>query len=99
MSEILYEIKDAVAVVTLNRPDKLNSVTMDQLNELIVKFNAYEQDDAVRAILLTATGRGFCTGADLSGGGGRPDMAQAGGSDVTKLPEALSAVAQAIVQN
>jgi 2-(1,2-epoxy-1,2-dihydrophenyl)acetyl-CoA isomerase len=75
MSEILYEIKDAVAVVTLNRPDKLNSVTMDQLNELIVKFNAYEQDDAVRAILLTATGRGFCTGADLSGGGGRSDMA------------------------
>lgn len=74
MSDTLYEVRDSVAVITLNRPDKLNSVTIAQLDELVVKLNAYEQDDSVRAILLTGTGRGFCTGADLGGGGGRPDM-------------------------
>jgi 2-(1,2-epoxy-1,2-dihydrophenyl)acetyl-CoA isomerase len=74
MSDTLYEIRDSVAVITLNRPEKLNSVTFAQLNELVVRLNEYEQDDAVRAILLTGTGRGFCTGADLGGGGGRADM-------------------------
>ncbi len=74
MSDTLYEIRDSVAVITLNRPEKLNSVTFAQLNELVVRLNEYEQDDAVRAILLTGTGRGFCTGADLGGGGGREDM-------------------------
>ena len=73
-SDTLYDVRDGVAVITLNRPDKLNSVTLDQLDELAVRLNAYEQDDAVRAILLTGTGRGFCTGADLAGGGGRHDM-------------------------
>lgn len=74
MSDTLYEIRDAVAVVTLNRPEKLNSVTFAQLSDLVAKLNDFEQDDAVRAILLTGTGRGFCTGADLGGGGGRADM-------------------------
>jgi len=74
MSDTLYEVREAVAVITLNRPDKLNSVTIAQLDELVARLNAYEQDDGVRAILLTGSGRGFCTGADLGGGGGRPDM-------------------------
>ena len=74
MSDTLYEVRETVAVITLNRPEKLNSVTMEQLHELTEKINAYEQDDGIRAILLTGTGRGFCTGADLGGSGGRPDM-------------------------
>jgi 2-(1,2-epoxy-1,2-dihydrophenyl)acetyl-CoA isomerase len=74
MSDTLYEIRDSVAVITLNRPEKLNSVTFSQLDELYKKLNDFEQDDSVRAILLTGTGRGFCTGADLGGGGGRADM-------------------------
>jgi len=75
MADTLYEIKDGIAVITLNRPEKLNSVTMAQLEELAIKANELEQDDTVRAIIITGTGKGFCTGADLSGGGGRPDMA------------------------
>ena len=74
MSDILYDVKESVAIITLNRPDKLNSVTMAQLEELIARLIACEQDDGIRAILLTGTGRGFCTGADLGGGGGRSDM-------------------------
>jgi 2-(1,2-epoxy-1,2-dihydrophenyl)acetyl-CoA isomerase len=75
MSDTLYEIRDSIAVITLNRPEKLNSVTMPQLEDLIIQLYRYEQDDNVRAVIITATGRGFCTGADLSGGGGRHDVA------------------------
>jgi 2-(1,2-epoxy-1,2-dihydrophenyl)acetyl-CoA isomerase len=73
MPETIYEIRDNIAIITLNRPNKLNSVTMDQLKTLVDRLNAYEQDDTVRAVIITGTGRGFCTGADLSGAGGRPD--------------------------
>ncbi len=73
MSDTIYEEKDDLAVITLNRPDKLNSVKMEQLKELINRLNEYEQNDQVRAIIITGTGRGFCTGADLTGAGGRSD--------------------------
>ncbi len=79
MADTIFEEKDDIAIITLNRPDKLNSVTLEQLKELIIRLNEYEQDDNVRAIVITATGRGFCTGADLSGGGGRSDAATAMG--------------------
>ncbi|MEN6475896.1 MAG: enoyl-CoA hydratase-related protein [Syntrophaceae bacterium] len=74
MPDTLFEVKDSIALITLNRAEKLNSVTLNQLEELIIKLNGFEQDDSVRAVLITATGRGFCTGADLSGGGGRHDV-------------------------
>jgi 2-(1,2-epoxy-1,2-dihydrophenyl)acetyl-CoA isomerase len=73
MPDTIFEEKDNLAIITLNRPEKLNSVKIEQLKELITRLNMYEQDDSVRAIIITGTGRGFCTGADLSGGGGRPD--------------------------
>ena len=73
MPDTIYEEKEGVAIITLNRPDKLNSVKLTQLKELIIRLNEYEQDDKVRSILITGTGRGFCTGADLGGGGGRED--------------------------
>jgi len=73
MTDTIYEKRDDLAIITLNRPDKLNSVKIEQLEELVNRLNTYEQDDEVRAIVITATGRGFCTGADLTGGGGRPD--------------------------
>jgi len=74
MPDTLFEVKDSIALITLNRAEKLNSVTLNQLEELVIKLNGFEQDDSVRAVLITATGRGFCTGADLSGGGGRHDV-------------------------
>ena len=71
MADTLYDVKDGIAIITLNRPEKLNSVTMAQLEELAQKANEFEQDDAVRAIIITGTGKGFSTGADLGGAGGR----------------------------
>jgi len=66
--EILLEVADGVAVVTLNRPAQLNAYTRTMGRELHEAFAACDADDAVRAIIVTGAGRAFCAGADLSGG-------------------------------
>lgn len=63
--EIIYEVKDAVAVITLNRPDRMNALTMLTHRELEQALNAANDDDAVRVIVLTGAGRGFCSGDDV----------------------------------
>ncbi len=68
--EIRYEIADRILTITLNRPDKLNAFTERMCGEMIAAFDRADADDAVRAIVVTGAGRGFCAGADLSGGGG-----------------------------
>lgn len=65
---ILYEVDGAVATVTLNRPDKLNAYNAVMGVELADALAEANRDDAVRAIVLTGAGRGFCAGADISGG-------------------------------
>src|SRR4051812_50143461 len=68
-SEIRYEVADGVLTITLNRPDRLNAFTATMMGELIEAFDAADADDAVRAVIVTGEGRGFCAGADLGGGG------------------------------
>ncbi len=58
--------KDYIATVTLNRPDKLNAMNDRMFVELIDVFNLLDQDPDTRVIILTAAGRGFCSGGDLS---------------------------------
>ncbi len=74
MSELLFDKDGDVGIVTLNRPDRMNSLTFDMIKGLIEYFTEAEQDDSIRSILMTGKGRAFCTGADLGGGGGRSDM-------------------------
>ncbi|MBU6437061.1 MAG: enoyl-CoA hydratase/isomerase family protein, partial [Betaproteobacteria bacterium] len=64
---VLLTTQGAVAVVTLNRPDKLNSVTRDMHAALRTQLDYIEQDQAIRALVLTGAGRGFCAGQDLAG--------------------------------
>ncbi len=68
-TQILYDVKDKVATLTLNRPDKLNAFTGTMLNEMVQAFDLADADDDVRAVVVTGSGRGFCAGADLSSGG------------------------------
>lgn len=63
--EILYEVSDRIATLTLNRPDKLNAWTDKMGAEVRAALLAAEGDDNVRAIILTGAGRGFCAGADM----------------------------------
>src|SRR6266478_3104255 len=68
-SEILLEVADGVALVTRNRPERLNAYTPTMGRELSEAFAACDADDAVRAIIVTGAGRAFCAGADLARGG------------------------------
>lgn len=65
-SEITIERKGGLAVVSLNRPDKLNALTLDMRVELTETFRQISTDPEVRAVLLRAEGRAFCAGADIS---------------------------------
>ena len=68
-SEILYEVDGPAAILTLNRPERLNAFTGVMMNEMIEAFDMADADDAVRAVIVTGAGRGFCAGADLGAGG------------------------------
>ncbi|MDX3135344.1 enoyl-CoA hydratase-related protein [Streptomyces europaeiscabiei] len=72
-SLILHATDNAVSWITLNRPEAMNAITPDQREHLIHLLADASADPAVRAVVITATGRGFCAGADLRGaatGGG-----------------------------
>jgi enoyl-CoA hydratase/carnithine racemase len=68
-TEILLDVADGVATITLNRPERLNAYTPIMGDELHDAFAVCDGDDAVRAIIVTGAGRGFCAGADLARGG------------------------------
>ncbi|MDP1739404.1 MAG: enoyl-CoA hydratase-related protein [Caulobacter sp.] len=65
---ILTTLEDGVLTVTLNRPDRLNAYTAKMGEELDDAFVMADEDDAVRVVIVTGAGRGFCAGADMSAG-------------------------------
>ena len=66
--EIKVDVKDQILTLTLHRPDKLNAFTGTMMNEMIDVITKVNTDDAVRVVVVTGEGRGFCAGADLSAG-------------------------------
>ena len=69
-----FEVADAVAWVTLDRPEAMNSLDRDTVAKIAQQVGAWADDDAVRVLVFTARGRAFCAGADLvqAGGTGAP---------------------------
>lgn len=80
LTQIKYEVKEQVALVTLNRPQQLNAFTPVMREELKQVMTMADQDDGVRAVVVTGAGRAFCAGADLSGGGETFDRRKADGT-------------------
>jgi enoyl-CoA hydratase/carnithine racemase len=74
--QIRTELADGVLTVTLSRPDRLNAWTARMGAELIEAFDQADADDAVRVVVITGAGRGFCAGADLAAGGDTFDFAK-----------------------
>ena len=63
---ITTEVEDGVMTLTLNRPDRLNAFNRRMMDEMIAALDLADADDAVRALIVTGAGRGFCAGVDLS---------------------------------
>ncbi len=63
---LTYAVSDGILTLTLNRPDQLNSFTLEMASELVDAFHLASEDDAVGAIVVTGAGRAFCAGMDLS---------------------------------
>ncbi len=93
-TEILYEVSERVATITLNRPDKLNAWTCTMDAEVRAAVQAAAGDADVRAIVVTGAGRGFCAGADMgllgaiatdrgAAGPAQPDAPVLGGDGLT----------------
>ena len=72
---LLVEKTEHVAVLTLNRPQKLNALNGELRDAMLDAIAEVKADDAVRAVIFTGAGRGFCSGADLTGGGGGQNAA------------------------
>ncbi|WP_174189610.1 crotonase/enoyl-CoA hydratase family protein [Nocardia barduliensis] len=68
MADIRLDVSDAIATITLDRPEQLNAFTTAMGRELIDAFDTCDRDDRVRAVVITGAGRAFCAGADLSAG-------------------------------
>lgn len=64
---VLYDVDGGVATITLNRPERLNTMSPELLAEAHAAMQEAASDDAVRAVVLTGAGRGFCAGGDLGG--------------------------------
>jgi enoyl-CoA hydratase/carnithine racemase len=64
-NEVLQQVVDGVGIMTLNRPEKLNSISFGLMDGMASAIEAFENDPDVRVILLNAKGRTFCAGADL----------------------------------
>lgn len=81
---VLADVADGVMTITLNRPQRLNAMSHALIAAMNETLDRARDDTAVRCVLITGTGRGFCAGADLSGSGpgdsgsdGKPDVGTA----------------------
>lgn len=82
--ELLYSVADSVATITLNRPDKMNSITSAMREELTILLGKADADPAVRAVVLTGAGKAYCAGADVSGGQDTFDPQKRGWADTAE---------------
>jgi 2-(1,2-epoxy-1,2-dihydrophenyl)acetyl-CoA isomerase len=97
MSDIHFEQADGYAVITLNRPEKLNSFTAAMHAELRTTLETVRNTPAIRALVITGAGRGFCAGQDLEQrdmrpGAAPPDLGQTIGDHYNPLVRALRAL-------
>jgi enoyl-CoA hydratase/carnithine racemase len=65
-AEVLYAVADRIATITLNRPERMNTISGPMLNQLTQRLLEADADREVRVVILTGTGRAFCAGLDLT---------------------------------
>ncbi|HET9496935.1 MAG TPA: enoyl-CoA hydratase-related protein, partial [Candidatus Limnocylindria bacterium] len=102
MAEASYEtirwtVADGVGTITLSRPESLNALNATMRRELLAAVKAAGRDDAVRCLVLTGEGRGFCSGADLRGGDGERQFRRVLADEYNPLITALREVPKPVV--
>lgn len=80
--QIICETDGPLLILMLNRPDKLNAYTGTMGAEITDAFQRADNDDTIRAVIVTGAGRAFCAGADVSGGAGSFDTSGSHGAGV-----------------
>jgi enoyl-CoA hydratase/carnithine racemase len=78
MQTLLYDVKENIATITLNRPERMNAFTAEMRDDLIAAFEKTDADDDVKAVIVTGAGKAFCAGADLGSGGNTFNYAERG---------------------
>ena len=73
-SIVLYEVKDQIAYITMNRPEKLNALNGELSDALRDTWERLEQDPEARVAILSGAGRCFCAGADITPGSTNPEV-------------------------
>jgi 2-(1,2-epoxy-1,2-dihydrophenyl)acetyl-CoA isomerase len=101
---VLIDVADGVMSLTLNRPDRLNAMSQGLIVAINDALDRARDDAAIRAVLITGTGRGFCAGADLSGSGpgaagadGKPDLGAAMDSTFNPMIKRIRALPKPVI--
>ncbi len=84
---IIFDEVDGVATLTINRPERMNALHVGVIAEMIAVVDKVRDEGTARVLLLTGTGRAFCSGADLAGGGAGGGAASSGPIDAGKVLE------------
>jgi len=101
MPELLYEVADRIATITLNRPEKLNAFTGAMIDAWAEALAVAQQDDGVHVVVLTGAGRAFCAGGDVGRmGEGAPsalDLKNELWGRIHRIPRTLEAMDKPVV--
>lgn len=89
-NEVLYEVSESIATITLNRPERMNTISGPMLAQLSQHLLQADKDPEVRAIILTGTGRAFCAGLDVSAAQNRTGANAGKGSALSDAPAPVS---------
>jgi enoyl-CoA hydratase/carnithine racemase len=101
MADLLYEVNDRVATITLNRPDKLNAFTSGMIDAWAKALSEAQADDAVNVVVVTGAGRAFCAGGDVGRmGAGEPtplDHKNGLWQGIHRVPKTLEAMDKPVI--
>ncbi len=87
---VLFDLREGVATLTLNQPERLNPLSQPVVDGLLASIERVRSDRAVRAVVVTGAGRGFCSGADLADLAQRDTRTSSLGSQVGELMAAAT---------
>src|SRR2546426_2066616 len=101
MSDLLYEVKDRIATITLNRPDKLNAFTGPMIDAWAASLGEAQRDDRIHVVVVTGSGRAFCAGGDVGRmGEGKPsglDHKNQLWEHIHRIPKTLEAMDKPVI--